>query len=107
MSLEKLCPKVRCEVCEETEKSTLHRHHIVERTDARCTNHPFNLVVLCANCHNMVHAGRVVIKGVWPGNRPPAGRLVVYVKDGVCNFPELENEKPYFVSSTKSMKLWK
>ena len=38
-------------------------HHIIPRTDPRCTNSPSNLACLCANCHGLVHANEVIIEG--------------------------------------------
>lgn len=107
MSLDKLCPKILCEICGNKDIPTLQRHHIVERTDPECTNHHMNLAVVCANCHTLIHAGRLKIVGVFPGTRPPAGRIVVFIKDGICNVPELKDAEPYFKPKPKAIKLHK
>ena len=99
-------PKIECEVCGENDNHTLQRHHIVERTEINTSNHDFNLAVLCGNCHSKVHAGSLEIIGVWPGTRPPTGRILVFKLDGVCNFPSLENENPPYKPKLASME-WK
>lgn len=106
-SLNELCPKIACEVCDEKNQSTLHRHHLAERTELNTSNHPYNLGVLCSNCHNKIHAGLIKIVGVFPSTKPPAGRTLVFVDEkGICNVPGLENEKPYYVSKAISMKVY-
>lgn len=101
-------PKIRCEIesCDVTDPSLLERHHIVERTELHMDNDDMNLAVLCCNHHKLIDSGRLKIIGVFPGTRPPTGRILVYVLDGVCNFPGLENEKPYYTPQPKSMKLF-
>ena len=44
-------PKTECEICGENNKATLHRHHIVERTEINTSNDDFNLAIICSNCH--------------------------------------------------------
>ena len=97
-------PKLFCEVCGEDDLSTLQRHHIVERTEINTDNDDFNLAVLCASCHAKTHSGRLKIVGVFPGTRPPTGRVLVYVLDGVCNVPDLN--EPYYTPQTHSMPLF-
>jgi len=71
--------KVACEMCGLTDTRILHRHHIIPRCDSRCTNGSVNLAVLCPNDHGLVHAGEIVILGVYPST---GGRcLVWYHKD--------------------------
>lgn len=100
-------PKLRCEIegCSITDEYILHRHHIVEKTEINTSNHDFNLAVVCANHHNMIHAGRLEIIGVFPGTRPPTGRILVYKLDGVCNIPELEHMEPPYRHEPIGMKV--
>lgn len=102
-SLNELCPKICCEVCGENDKSTLHRHHIIERTELDCTNHHMNLAVVCSNCHNKIHAGELKLIGVFPSTKPPVGRTLVYIRNGVCNVPGMENSTSYYKSKPKAM----
>lgn len=99
-------PKIMCEICGEDNKNVLHRHHIVERTEINSNNDDFNLAIICSNCHNLVHAGEIKIIGVFPGTRPPTGRILVYVKDGVCNVPGMENAEPYYTPKPQLMKVY-
>lgn len=96
-------PKINCEVCGESDASSLHRHHIVEQTELNTTNHDFNLAILCANCHAKVHSGILEIIGIWPGTKPPTGRILVYKLEGVCNFPDLEHVEPPYKPKPASM----
>jgi hypothetical protein len=98
-------PKIECEICGETDERILHRHHIVERTEANTSNDDFNIAIICPTCHSKVHDKSIKIIGVFPGTRPPSGRILVYIKDGVCNVPELENEQPYYTPKPPSMKV--
>lgn len=88
-------PKIMCEVCGEDNKNVLHRHHIVERTELDTSNDDFNIAIVCANCHAKIHTGELEIIGVFPGTRPPTGRILVYKLGGICNVPEMENVMPY------------
>jgi 5-methylcytosine-specific restriction endonuclease McrA len=96
--------KINCEVCGENNKEVLHAHHIVFRSDVNSNNKPNNMAILCSNCHNLLHHNRIKIIGVWPSTKNQ-GRLLVYVKDGICNFPELEFEEPPFKCENESMKV--
>lgn len=98
--------KINCEVCGEKNKEVLHLHHIIFRSDPNSNNKPNNLAVLCSNCHNLLHFNRIKIIGVWPSTKSQ-GRLLVYVKDGICNVPELEFEEPPFKAINESMKVRK
>lgn len=105
--MKKKRPKIKCEVetCEEYDKSVLHRHHICERTEFESTNDDFNIAILCANHHALVHAGKLKILGVLPGTKPPSGRILIYELNGICNVPGLNEE--YFKNrrpKPKSMK---
>lgn len=100
-------PKLQCEIdgCDVTDENLLHRHHIVERTEINTNNDDYNLAIICSNHHNLIHAGKLEIVGVFPGTRPPTGRILVYKLDGKCNFPELEKEKPYYSPKPQAMKV--
>jgi hypothetical protein len=76
--------KIQCEVCKEKDKCTLQIHHIIPRTDPDCTNHPYNLAVLCSNCHNKVHLGNLNVLGVLPST-DVGGRTLIYELDGIRN----------------------
>jgi len=103
-SLDELCPKVNCEICGESNKEILHRHHLIPRTDSNCTNHPFNLAVLCPNCHNLTHLNVIKIIGVFPSTKA-SGRILIYVRDGVCNVPGMEDSEPYYKPEVELMKV--
>lgn len=60
-----LRPKVECEICGNTNKEVLHWHHIIPRADSRCTNTNSNIACICSNCHHGVHAGKIIIIGVY------------------------------------------
>jgi DNA mismatch repair protein MutS len=62
--------KIKCEICGKTESSDLEVHHIRERhtankhdllNDNSKMNSQANLVVLCDECHDKVHAGSLDI----------------------------------------------
>jgi len=74
-----LRPKKSCEVCGLKKRSILHRHHIIPRCDPRCTNSNGNIAVLCPNCHGLVHAGEIVIVGVYTST---AGIVPVWFRSG-------------------------
>jgi hypothetical protein len=95
--------KVSCEICGESSKATLHTHHIVERTNPESTEDWSNLCVICANCHNKVHANTIKIIGVYPSTKPPYGRFLVFEENGISNLPGVKD--PYIVSKPKSMRL--
>jgi hypothetical protein len=79
--------KNRCEIdgCGMTDPNALHLHHIIERTEQNTTNHNYNLAIICANHHELVHAGRLRIIGVYPATIPPNNRILVYELDGKRN----------------------
>lgn len=58
-------PKICCEICGETNKKTLDRHHIIPKTDPNCTELDTNLAVVCASCHRKIHALDIIIEGVF------------------------------------------
>jgi hypothetical protein len=103
---EKLRPKIECEICGEKNSKILHRHHLVERIELNTNNSDWNLGILCPSCHSKVHSGSIRIIGVFPSTKPPTGKTLVYVKDGVCNIPSLEHAKPYYQPKPESMALF-
>lgn len=80
----KLPPKVMCEVCGIKDQSALNRHHLVQQQQIGTSNDWDNLIVLCANCHNFVHAGKIKILGVLPSTSS-TGRTVVTEINGFRN----------------------
>lgn len=102
---EKLIPKV-CEICGNDNIAVLHKHHIVERTDANTTNDDFNLAVICSNCHNRIHADPPQIKviGVFPSTKLPYKRTLVYEENGKSNAPGLV--APPYKATAPSMKVF-
>lgn len=96
--------KINCEICGETNKDILHFHHIEERTSTNCSNSSWNGANICPSCHTKVHNSDIKIIGVWPSTAK-GGRKLVYVKDGICNFPALEFEDPPFKNNNESMKI--
>lgn len=100
-------PKIECEICGEKNQSVLDRHHIVERTELHSNNDDFNLAIICGNCHKKTHAGLIKIIGVFPGTRPPSGRILVFIdENGVCNVPGMENAEPYYTPKPLGMKVF-
>lgn len=55
-----------CEICFFNKKKAMEIHHIIPRYDSRCTDLPANTVCICANCHNLIHAGEIIAEG-WFG----------------------------------------
>lgn len=98
--LEKIC----CEICGEKEKSVLHKHHIVERTEVHTNNHDYNLAVICSNCHNKTHAGLIKIIGLYPSTKPPYGRTLIYEEYGKSNCPGIDSA--YYVPVPKAMRVY-
>lgn len=54
-----------CEICETDITKIRHKHHIIPRGDPRSTDLPSNLAYICPNCHYRVHAGEIIIEGVF------------------------------------------
>ena len=92
--------KNKCEIegCEEVDN--LHLHHIIFRTHPDTSDHNLNLAILCPNHHNYVHSNppRLKIIGVYPATKPPNGRILVYVLDGVKN---IDIDEAYFAFKKK------
>jgi hypothetical protein len=82
--------KFFCEVCNEQNKSTLQYHHIIPRTDNECKDDWTNVCIICANCHNKVHEGRIKIIGILPSTHLPYKRIVVYEENGISNVPGIQ-----------------
>lgn len=99
---EKLIPSI-CEICGETNKAVLHKHHIVERTDLNTSNDNFNLAVICSNCHNKVHAKQIRIIGIFPSTKLPYKRTLIYEENGKSNFPGIT--EAYYKPKPDSMKV--
>jgi hypothetical protein len=57
--------KKNCEVCGEGNRRLLEYHHVIPRRDSRCREDNGNIAILCSNCHTRVHAGEVIIIGVY------------------------------------------
>ena len=74
--------KTACEICSMPDLRIMHRHHIIPRPDPRCHNGSNNLACLCPNCHSLVHAGEIVILGVY------------YSTNGRCLVWHNRNEQP-------------
>ncbi len=101
-------PKTNCEIngCDVKNSKLLHRHHIIHRTELNTNNSDWNTAILCANHHIMTHTGELKIIGVFPSTSNIYGRMLVYVKDGVCNVPALEHAQPYYQPSPEAMSLF-
>lgn len=97
--------KNKCEIesCGVDDVNALHFHHIIERTQVNTTNHPFNIAILCAVHHELVHSGRLKIIGVYPSTLPPNGRTLIYELDGKRNIEGID--KPYVEFKNKSFKI--
>jgi len=97
--------KNKCEItgCNESFEDSLHLHHIIEKTKIESSNNIWNLAILCANHHEYVHSGRLIIFGVIPSTTPPNNRILIYELDGVKN---LDIEIPTFKLKNKSMKIY-
>jgi len=92
-----------CEICGCKDKETIHHHHIVERTEINTCNNPFNIAVICSNCHNKIHlSNKIEIIGVYPSTNK-YGRILIFKKDGVPNVPGID--KPYFAHHPKQSSL--
>jgi hypothetical protein len=79
--------KVVCEICGFSKKRALNLHHIIPRCDPRCTNDNNNLCICCHSCHDLIHAGEIIIIGVYSST---AGRKLYWFNKGQT--PPLEYE---------------
>lgn len=73
--------KERCEVCGFDNPHALNIHHIIPRCDPRSTNDNNNLAVLCHICHDLTHAGDIVILGVY-SSTAYMGRTLLWHRKG-------------------------
>lgn len=71
--------KDKCEICGANNKAYLHAHHIIPRRDYRSTDNWDNIAICCANCHNLVHSGDIIIIGVYYTTN---GRQLMFHKKG-------------------------
>lgn len=101
--VKRLVPSV-CEICGETNKAFLHKHHIIERTDPNTSHDDWNLAIICSNCHNKVHDDQIKIVGVFPSTKLPYKRTLVYEEGGVSNLPGIT--KPYCEPKKDAMKVY-
>jgi hypothetical protein len=98
--------KNKCEIecCNVDDANALHFHHIIERTQINTTNNTFNIAIICAVHHELVHSGRLKIIGVYPSTKLPNKRTLVYELDGKKN---IDIDEPYFKFENKSFKIGK
>lgn len=71
--------KAVCEMCGLHSAKAIERHHIIPRTDPRCTDEPINIASICGSCHNEVHAGEKIIEGRYLTS---SGVKVIWHKSG-------------------------
>jgi predicted amidophosphoribosyltransferase len=76
---QKKLKKESCEICGDCRKSALNIHHIIPKCDPRCTNNNYNLSIVCHTCHDLIHAGEIVIIGVYDST---LGRKLMFFKQG-------------------------
>lgn len=93
-----------CEICGSKNKSTIDKHHIIPRTDPRTTDNISNLAIICSNCHRRVHAGEIIIEGVYTtsagtllfwhySDKPWTIRPGIFLqKDGTAKIVEAPND---------------
>ena len=87
----KIPKKIECEICGEKNKAVLHKHHIIPRTDPKCTNDWLNVCIICANCHNKVHNFQINIIGIFPSTKTPYGRTLIFEVNGVSNVSGIQD----------------
>jgi hypothetical protein len=95
----------KCEIedCNITDLNLLHAHHILERTELNSNNNDWNIAIICSNHHNMIHAGKLKIIGIFPSTKPPVGRSLVYIMENKQNLTG--DIKPYYSPKAKSIKI--
>lgn len=101
----KRTPKLICEIegCGVNDPALLHKHHIVERTELGTCNDDYNLAIICANHHEMLHDHkRLKILGVFPSTGL-SGRTLIYELDGIPNVPGIT--EAYFKHRPIQMKV--
>ena len=93
-----------CEIegCNVTDSDLIQWHHIVERTEIGTSNDPYNISIICANCHLLVHTGKLRIIGVFPASNK-YGRKLIYELDGIPNVPGIDES--YFKFEPKQTRI--
>lgn len=94
--------KNKCEIEDCDETLNLELHHIIPRTDPRCTNNNSNLCVLCQNHHALTHSGQLILIGFYPSTKQPNNRTLIYSLYGKKN---LDIEIPYYNILPKTYKI--
>jgi len=89
--------KDKCEVCGFDNPHAINIHHIIPRCDPRCSNDNNNLAILCHICHDLVHAGDIIIIGVY-SSTAFMGRTLMWHRKG--EVPPLD-EKYWLVTDNK------
>jgi len=56
--------KTGCEICGIV-GPVLDFHHIIPQSHPDCTDLPSNLALVCSNHHRLIHAGEIIIEGVY------------------------------------------
>ncbi len=97
--------KQYCEIegCSITDANCLQWHHIIERKQIGTSNHPLNTAIICSVHHNLIHAGKLRIIGVYPGTKLPTGRILVYEINGKKN---IDIDESYFNYKPPQMKIY-
>lgn len=97
--------KNKCEIegCPITDAEALHFHHIIDRCKVNTTNNLYNLAIICAVHHELVHSGKLKIIGVFPSSKQPNNRTLVYEINGKKN---IDIDQPYIDFKNKSYKIW-
>jgi|GEM_PF-3184727 len=71
--------KDKCEICGYDRAAAINYHHIIPRRDSRCTNENGNIAVVCHSCHDLIHAGEIIIIGVYSST---GGRKLMWFRSG-------------------------
>jgi 5-methylcytosine-specific restriction endonuclease McrA len=95
--------KIICEICGENNTKILEKHHIIPRTELGCTNHEYNLAIICANCHAKHHVGDIKIIGFVSSSKPPYKRTLVYEENGKRN---ISSDIEVIIIKPKEMKVY-
>ena len=93
-------PKDICEVCGFNNPNAINTHHIIPRCDPRCSNDNHNLAILCHVCHDLVHAGDIIIIGVYASTAKGGRTLMWHRKEDA---PPL-HEKDWLVKDNHKVK---
>jgi hypothetical protein len=70
-----------CEICRYDNPAALNFHHIIPRCDPRCTNDNTNIAIICHICHDLIHAGEIIILGVYSSTAKNGRTLLWHKKD--------------------------